>query len=50
MAEPDEEEVLPCADCTGEGFSETLTFIRTEPDGAKRFECPRGHSILFRHQ
>jgi hypothetical protein len=48
MAEPDEE-VIPCADCTGEGFSETMVFIRTEPDGAKRFECPRGHSILFRH-
>ena len=36
MAEPDEEEVISCADCTGEGFTETLTFIHTEPDGAKR--------------
>jgi hypothetical protein len=47
MAERDEE--IPCADCTGEGFTETLKFIRTESDGAMRFECPRGHSILFRH-
>jgi hypothetical protein len=49
MAEERDVEVLPCADCVGEGFSETMVFIRTEPDGAKRFECPRGHSILFRH-
>ena len=47
MAEPDEE--IPCVDCTGEGQTETMSFIRTEPDGAKRFECPRGHSILFRY-
>jgi hypothetical protein len=31
------------------GIAETMMFIRTEPDGAKRFECPRGHNILFSH-
>ena len=50
MAERDEEEEeIPCMDCSVNGQIETMVFIRTEPDGAKRFECPRGHSILFRH-